>query len=125
MVQSWQPLRPGPARGVAIYTYNPTSPGEPAEDAPWRLQVFIGDTVVVSQECGDSWYFGHVTSNPALQGVFPKAYIRLIGKDFEKEDERSAISANAPPLVAEITAALREWNEILKEKFLQQVNLKF
>ena len=66
--------------------------------------------MVILQE-RDDWYYGHTQANEAHKGIFPKAYVHIRNTGADNE-----------PLVEEINSSLKEWNEILKQKFLEEVD---
>jgi hypothetical protein len=43
---------------------------------PHRLQLSIGDSVCILEECGQ-WYYGYSLKNRNRLGIFPKNYISL------------------------------------------------
>ena len=128
---SWHPVKDRHRLAVAIYHFNPNQDeggpygGEEEAEAEaeaegstsssstggkpqyWRLQLTVGDLVVVREEY-DQWYFGHLQNNPGLLGIFPKSFVST-----EVGDE-----SKSPPIVKEISAMLREWNFHFREKFL-------
>ena len=99
MVSEWRPISP-PKRGTCIYNYN--LPPDP--ENLWKLFLYLGDTVVILAET-EEWYYGRIQGNMS-KGMFPKSYVHLVNFGDELE-----------PLVAETNATLKEWYEILKEKY--------
>ena len=93
-------------RANCIFNYNvPPAPIRKGE--PVSLSLFLGDPVVILAEVED-WFYGHTLSNDAHKGVFPKAYVHL-----------SSSHSHQEPLVDEINSSLKEWNEIMKKKYLR------
>lgn len=134
-MSSWHPVKDRHRLAVAIYHFNPNQEvaenkeetQESAQDEEgdedeaalengssskhpvqfWRLQLTVGDLVVVREEY-DQWYFGHLQNNPGLLGIFPKSFVST-----EVGDE-----SKSPPIVKEISAMLREWNFYFRDRFL-------
>ncbi len=105
----WRPAVTA-SRGTCVFNYNvPPEPPEEGTSSAWKLSLVLGDPVTILYE-SDLWYYGHTLANPALRGVFPKAYVHLHPEDHYAKEE---------PLVAEVNASLREWNEIYKKAFLE------
>lgn len=78
------------------------------------LSLFLGDPVVILAENDGGWYYGHTLANEAHKGVFPKSYVHLSSNASGKE-----------PLVEEINSSLKEWNEIIKNKYLEDNNSEY
>ncbi len=87
----WKAVRPrhpasasSSVRAAVVYPFDPneaelTSSGLEEEGAAqWRLQLEVGDVVVLREEEEQGWFFGHLLHNPGLAGVFPKEYVRVI-----------------------------------------------
>ena len=70
--------------------------------------LLTGDRVVILAEFGPDWYFGHTLTNEAHKGIFPKDYVHLIQNDLHTQE----------PLVDEINSSLKEWNTIMKSKYV-------
>ena len=107
MVAEWRPVSSSGGNNFtkANCIFNFNVPPEP--NAIYKLSLVLGDPVVILRERND-WYYGHTLANEAHKGIFPKEYVRLRNSDDDKE-----------PLVEEINSSLREWNEIMKEKYLE------
>ena len=102
MASQWRPMMSrGAIRGRATCIYNYNVPPDPADLS--LLSLLLGDTVVILAET-DDWYYGHTLTS--VKGLFPKSYVYFNENDVEQE-----------PLVAETNATLKEWYDILKEKF--------
>lgn len=105
MACNWRPCLPK-LRANCVFNYNvppvPILPGEAS-----RLSLFLGDPVVILAE-NQGWYYGHTLANEAHKGVFPKEFVHLHTHDLERE-----------PLVEEINSSLKEYNEIMKKKYLE------
>ncbi len=87
----------------------PFDPNEAQESGgQWRLPLTVGDVVVLKEET-DDWYLGHLLHNPGLVGIFPKSYVSSLLWEIR----------TIPPIVHEISSALREWNNHFKVKFLE------
>lgn len=102
LVMDWKrvPHRP---KAHCIFNYN--VPPDP--ESIWRLSLVLGDSVVILNET-EGWYYGHTLSNEAHKGIFPKSYVHLAKSEAIKE-----------PIVEEINCSLKEWNEIMKRKYLE------
>ena len=68
----------------------------------------LGDRVVILAESGADWYFGHTLTNEAHKGIFPKEYVFITSNDLDIQE----------PLVDEINSSLKEWNAIMKSKYV-------
>ena len=68
----------------------------------------LGDRVVILAESGADWYFGHTLTNEAHKGIFPKEYVFITSNDLDIQE----------PLVDEINSSLKEWNAIMKNKYV-------
>lgn len=106
MKSEWRLTTPK-LRANCVFNFNvppkPILPGEPV-----ALSLFLGDPVVILAENNGGWYYGHTLANEAHKGVFPQSFVHL--------------SSNAPgkePLVEEINSSLKEWNAIMKNKYLE------
>lgn len=101
--ESWSAL-PDKLRANCVYNYNvppvPILPGQ-----IMRLSLFLGDPVVILAK-SNSWFYGHTLANEAHKGVFPKNFVNLATNDKQE------------PLVEEINSSLKEWNDIIKQKYL-------
>ena len=103
----WQAM---PARTLANCVFNYNVPPTPDGGLP----IFLGDRVVILAEFGKNWYFGHTLTNEAHKGIFPKEYVHITSTDFESQE----------PLVEEINSSLKEWNSIMKTKFVNDDSLE-
>ena len=103
----WQAL---PVKKLANCVFNYNVP--PID--PSGLPIFLGDRVVILAEFGENWYFGHKCANEAHKGIFPKEYVHITSTDFDIQE----------PLVEEINSSLKEWNAIMKTKFVNDDNLE-
>ncbi|XP_014208352.1 dedicator of cytokinesis protein 1 isoform X2 [Copidosoma floridanum] len=83
--------------GVAIDNF--TQEGE------FRLQLNVGDAVVIKREC-DDWYYGYKKYENKY-GIFPKTYVCLRQRFTSME-----------ALVNEITSVLREWGNLWKQLYI-------
>jgi hypothetical protein len=63
---------------------------------------------VILAESGAGWYFGHTLTNEAHKGIFPKEYVFITSNDLDIQE----------PLVDEINSSLKEWNAIMKSKYV-------
>ena len=99
-------LVPSRLRANCIFNYNvPPAPIQPQE--PTRLPLYLGDPVVILAENGE-WYFGHKIANEKEKGVFPKSYVHVSSSNTQQE-----------PLVEEINSSLKEWHEIMLQKYVE------
>jgi len=60
----------------------------------------------------EDWFYGHSPTNAEHAGVVPKSFVYLHKEIHSKQQS---------PIVEEATAALREWNGIFKEKYIEGV----
>ena len=63
---------------------------------------------MILAESGADWYFGHTLTNEAHKGIFPKEYVFITSNDLDIQE----------PLVDEINSSLKEWNAIMKSKYV-------
>eukprot|EP00095_Tigriopus_kingsejongensis_P007920 maker-scaffold1210_size55525-snap-gene-0.17 protein:Tk07920 transcript:maker-scaffold1210_size55525-snap-gene-0.17-mRNA-1 annotation:"dedicator of cytokinesis protein 1 isoform x3" len=89
-----------PLRAVVLY---PLAMGE---QCPQALRVEVGTAISVCQETRD-WYLAHTLYNSGHIGLIPKSYVQILPP-----------IGSSLPLVLETATVLREWNLILREKFL-------
>uniref|UniRef100_A0A8W7NFN6 Signaling protein n=1 Tax=Anopheles atroparvus TaxID=41427 RepID=A0A8W7NFN6_ANOAO len=84
-----------------------------AAEKQHHIDLDVGDTVVIEQECFH-WYYGR-NCYSGEQGVFPKAYVHRVecrtSRDGELVIQRSEI-------VEEITTVLREWQVLYRRLYL-------
>lgn len=97
----WQAL---PAKLLANCIFNYNVPPKELSG----LSIFLGDRVVILAESGADWYFGHTLTNEAHKGIFPKEYVFITSNDLDIQE----------PLVDEINSSLKEWNAIMKSKYV-------
>ncbi|TRY70430.1 hypothetical protein TCAL_09293 [Tigriopus californicus] len=90
-----------PVRAVALYPFAMSA------ECPQALIVEIGASIVLEQETAD-WFVAHPVHNAGLRGLIPRSYVHILPP-----------LTQTPPLVLETSHVLREWNLMLKEKFLQ------
>lgn len=88
-------------RGVALYPFAMSAA------CPQALIVEVGTVIVLQQETSD-WFVGHPLHNAGLRGLIPRSYVHVLPP-----------LARSPPLIRETGEVLREWNLMLKEKFLE------
>ena len=65
---------------------------------------------MILAEFGLDWYFGHTVANEADKGIFPREYVYITSSARALESQE--------PLVEEINSSLKEWNAIMKTKYV-------
>ena len=72
--------------------------------------------MVILAEFGQDWYFGHTVANEAHKGIFPRDFVYITSSARAVESQE--------PLVEEINSSLKEWNAIMKTKYVNFDNLE-
>ncbi|XP_055530559.1 dedicator of cytokinesis protein 1 isoform X2 [Wyeomyia smithii] len=89
-------------------------------DKVHRLELDVGDTVVILQEAA-SWYYGYNKSFPHIRGIFPKCYVHTVDarsvKGGSSSNEQLVIIRSE--IVEEITTVLKEWQHLYRRFYLQ------
>uniref|UniRef100_A0A6A7FSL4 Dedicator of cytokinesis protein 1 isoform X2 n=2 Tax=Hirondellea gigas TaxID=1518452 RepID=A0A6A7FSL4_9CRUS len=106
---SWVVSRDKDKYGVAIQNYH-------GEDE-MCLNLSVGDPVHVLEVCGMDWAYGYITHNLDMKGIFPRAYIQSKECKVDKSGPVERVIPKLPPVIQELTAALREWRMLLRHSF--------
>ncbi|XP_067619455.1 dedicator of cytokinesis protein 1 isoform X2 [Eurosta solidaginis] len=106
MTAVWKEASSKQAYGIAKCNFD-------QENKPHRLNLDVGDSVVILKET-THWYYGYKQRHKDQRGIFPKSYIHLC--DYTIINGEYCIKRT--DIVEEITKVLLEWGFILKQYFL-------
>ncbi|BES96169.1 Dedicator of cytokinesis [Nesidiocoris tenuis] len=88
---------------------------------PHRLRLQLGQSVIVLQENGP-WFYGFVTTDRSRTGIFPKSYVKIKEAIIDRSGHIEEVVLKQPPVVAEISAVLREWGSLIRDLYVQNSN---
>lgn len=116
---------------IAIYNFHEGIPGFSKKfNAKHYLSLFIGDVVVISEECS-GWFLGYLESDPVRVGIFPASYVQIFDdhrKNRHSNNDNSMVFyyyTLLDPLYLQVVRTLREWQYYLVQNYYRNnVNME-
>ncbi|XP_072025453.1 dedicator of cytokinesis protein 3-like [Amphiura filiformis] len=81
------------------------------------IPLTIGDAIQIEAET-EGWFRGYCISNPTKKGIFPATHVHLIPP--RKDSLKNLSPDGGSPITQVVSVVLKEWNAILKTKFLNK-----